>query len=222
MRAWHIHSAGVICMHRDWAVSQITPCENVRDRIAETWFYAMVESNRIVGERIVSFDWLYDRYEWGPVRWPFRWRDLIDAKTLDCGVFADLVQHALVHVGVKCTRIQWIELASRTQTMHWEKLWKDVGINSSNWIIDDSHVYHELIAFESVEGPKFYDSTEGRIVLPVPPTPRVEWIKQCEQLDAKLSWDGVELVPGEWCYIDSIPYERRIVEELRRDRVAEG
>src|SRR5512146_2214587 len=58
---------------------------------ARAWLLAMARSHDFASSDGLAFAgprWLTRRFEWGPMRWPAAWCEVVRAQTIDCGAFA--------------------------------------------------------------------------------------------------------------------------------------
>lgn len=187
-------------MFRDWPISHIRACESLRDCSCKSWLLAMADTHA-VESRLPDLRWLHDTYKWGPSRWPVTWSDLINAQTIDCGVFADLTQLCFSYLGIESARVQSVVHVKKSQTEHWRKLWSKAGLDSSNWILDDNNVYHELLAVVSRDRTHIYDSTDGHVVEHHVSTIDYRYMRLCEHLSKPVFYGTDALRLGEWTAI---------------------
>jgi len=188
-------------MLRDWPISHILECESSDDFYSKSWFLSMIESH-VNCKGLPDSSWMHDMYKWGPTRWPVKWSDFVHITHVDCGVFADLTQIAYTHCGFACARMQSIVVVKRSQVELWRKMWADEGLNPANWIIDENHVYHELVAFRHNDDTIVFDSTEGHPVEYGTTTICYEYMRLCEPFDYSVKYNERYLKLHDWTKVN--------------------
>lgn len=173
-------------------------CEEDDCVYCRAWFFAQDDVHCALSCDPLCFGWLRARYQWGPISWPVRWRDLAEASTIDCGVFADVVETLLKRRGVPCARIQWIGKAKPCETKRWADQWESSHVPHGGWILDDVSVYHELLVVELDGEAVFYDTTKDRMLDSESGEVEILRIRLCEPFGGEVLWGGVPLVCGEW------------------------
>jgi hypothetical protein len=113
-------------------------------RRAKAWFGAMDISRRPADRPFAPPQWLRERYEWGPIRWPLYWCNAAISDQLDCGALAFLAKELLSMRGIPALAVQLIQQFSQDAVRHWESTWNSKGI-SAYWVAEDL-VYHEACA----------------------------------------------------------------------------
>ena len=172
-------------------------------RTAREWFFIMDAVYSRMENSQLQLSWLYEIYSWGPNKYPFFWCELLEQKSIDCGVFADLVQTILVHRGTECSRLQQYTTARSSQKACWKNRWLAENIDFSQWIIEDKFIYHELIVLNDNGQPLFFDTSTGLIIDNESPfADKVLYIKQCQPMSIPIVYNKKCLSPLEWTAID--------------------
>ena len=166
---------------------------------AREWFLMMDKVFCKVENSPFHLSWLYDTYSWGPNKYPIYWCALMKTKTIDCGVFADLVQTLLQQRGVECSRIQQYSLERESQKEYWKEKWKSAGVEYKNWIVDNTFIYHEFLAINIDGEAVFFDTSTGKIVDDRSPfVSPVVYMRMCQHMSIPVSYNQIILKAKDW------------------------
>lgn len=168
-------------------------------KVVQEWLFAMDTVYTRLENSPLHVSWIYDQYTWGPNKYPFFWCDLLKTQTIDCGVFADLVQTIFQHRGIECSRIQQYGLAHESQKDYWKEKWASAGVDFSHWIVDDTFIYHEMLVINQDGLPIFFDTTTGLIIDDESPfADPVIYMKLCQPMSIPVAYNRTSLKPLEW------------------------
>jgi hypothetical protein len=184
------------------------PCSEIicHDRAcctdARLWFMAYAKSMQVGSNsqfRLQAPSWLPGLFDWGPSRWPIAWCEVVEQKTVDCGVFAALAREVLQAQGHDVYPAQALLSYNKICTDHWKDLWrKDPTPESFPWVGDEI-VYHEIVVLERADGTgEFYDSTFGQWYQPSPRIGFGALLALKSECPRILQWGDKTMAYGEW------------------------
>lgn len=174
-----------------------TCCEMARE-----WIYAMDHAHLNGGSPLTGPRWLRHLYNWGPTVYPIHWCEVVEEKTLDCGVLGALSREVFKARGVRAFPAQLIQKFTTNATTQWQRKWNDKEA-STHWINDDI-IYHEGCAIITGGNEiKVWDSSAGWWVRPVPQNGygSLLALRICTETNNNISvfqWGEFKIAPNRW------------------------
>jgi hypothetical protein len=146
-----------------WAEWPASAIDHHGERCCETareWLSA-IDYSFLNGGRITAGPrWLRQRFGWGPGSYPIHWCEVLEKKTLDCGVHAALADEVFTQRGLRSFRAQLVQEFSEDASHHWRLGWENDGAVTA-WINGET-IYHEGAAVLTSPGEvKLWDSSAG-------------------------------------------------------------
>jgi hypothetical protein len=167
---------------------------------ARGWVIAMSRSLDFAATDGLMFAaprWLTQRWKWGPTRWPIAWCEAVDAKAIDCGVFAAFAREIFRAKGIEAFGGQVLRTCAEATTAHWRARWTSLP-GAFNWI-GERTVYHEVCVVRV--GPaeaRVYDPTDGIWLEPTAFRGHGAHVAIRAEIPVALKWGPHTLVNGQW------------------------
>jgi len=167
---------------------------------ARNWLVAMSRSHDFAATDGLAYagpTWLTKRYTWGPTRWPTAWCEAVNARTIDCGVFAAFARAIFHAKGIDAHPGQVLREYAEESTTHWQDLWSSIP-GAFNWI-GARVVYHEVCIVPVGPGEaRVYDPTDGVWLDPGVRRGHGGHIAIRAELPTAMAWGEHVLVHGQW------------------------
>lgn len=145
---------------KDWQPSQIMHHGSVCCEVAREWIASFDQSVLNGASVLTGPRWLRHRFEWGPVRYPIAWCEVLSKEVLDCGLHAALAHDVFTSRGVRCFRLQLIQEYSTAAALQWHTVWSSENA-ITDWI-NGNLIYHEGSAIQLENGRlKLWDASAG-------------------------------------------------------------
>lgn len=145
--------------------SAVEPIEAPADMAAALWLKSMdIAFRRRVGASMPPV-WLYEKFKWGPHRWPVQWRDITRMPYHDCGLMAALSTEIYRLRGYRVMPAQLVLHFNSQSTRGWTGLWRSAGL-TPHWC-DGEFAYHEGTAVVDKDNELHIWDALGRFWLPI-------------------------------------------------------
>lgn len=145
--------------------SALEPIANSSDTAAALWLKSMdIAFRRRAGASMPPV-WLYEKFKWGPHRWPVRWRDITHMPHHDCGLMAALSTEIYRLRGYRVLPAQLVLHFNHQSTRGWTGLWQSAGL-TPHWCEGD-FAYHEGTAVLDKHHELHIWDALGRFWLPI-------------------------------------------------------
>ena len=170
-------------------------CEIAREWIGSFDRSVLNGASPLTGPR-----WLGSRFQWGPVRYPIFWCEVVRERVLDCGVHAALAHEVFTDRGVRSYRLQLIQEYSVAAAAQWHAVWSSEEA-VTDWI-SGNLIYHEGCAVQLENGSlKLWDSSAGWWIDPNTTSGYggVRAVRvTCPSQISSLAWAGHAVTPNVW------------------------
>lgn len=145
--------------------SAVEPIETPADRAAALWLKSMDIAFRRRAGASTPPVWLYEKFKWGPHRWPVQWRDITRMPYHDCGLMAALSTEVYRLRGYRVLPAQLVLHFNSQSTRGWTGLWRSAGL-TPHWC-DGEFAYHEGTAVVGKDNELHIWDALGRFWLPM-------------------------------------------------------
>ena len=151
--------------------------------------------------------WIRQRYEWGPLRWPVSWCQIVDGDVLDCGALAGLATEVFRMRGDSASQIQLALHYPASVMAGWQSMWETAG-TPADWI-SGRLCYHEATVVVQDGQAHIWDPTDTQWLEPGAASSgsfgRVVALKPSENaasLNGAIQWGTTELPVGGWTVVN--------------------